>query len=108
MDIYKPSQVRLNATTTNRWTRVRLDMPTITVGQYCTIIEVDPAVITVLSQTDPPPPPLRHNSFLGVLVKWGCTWMWESMVLIEDYDWIEKAIPNLSCVAVTEGSYMRK
>ena len=108
MDIYEPSRVRGYTHTPNRWTRVQIDMPAISIGQYCTIREVAPAVVAVLSQTDPPPPPLRHDSFLEVLVKWGCTWMWDSMVLIGDDDWIEKAIANRSCVAVTDGSYMRE
>ena len=29
-------------------------------------------------------------------------------MLVGKYDWIEKAIDNLSCVAVTYGSYMRR
>ena len=34
--------------------------------------------------------------------------MWDSMVLVGKYDWIEKVITNHSCVAVTDGSYMRE
>ena len=83
-------------------------MTTAKVGQYCTIRKVAPAVITVLSYTDPPPSPLKHDSFLDVLIEWGYTWMWDSMVLVRKYDWIEKAIANRSCVAVTNGSYMRE
>ena len=83
-------------------------MPTENVGQYCTIREVAPAVIEVFSHTDPPPSPLKHDSFLNVLIEWGCTWMWGSMVLVGKDDWTEKAIANRSCVAVTYGSYMRE
>ena len=108
MDMYKPSQVGHYATTPNRWTRVRIYMPTKNVGQYCTIREVAPAVIAVLSHTDPPPSPLRHESFLDVLVEVGCTWMWDTMVLIGKDNWIEKSISNSSCVSVTNGSYMRE
>ena len=65
-------------------------------------------MIAVLSHTDPPPSPLRHDSFLDVLIEWGCTCMWDSMVIVGKYDWIEKAIVNRSCVAVANGSYMRE
>ena len=65
-------------------------------------------MIAVFSHTDTPPSPLRHDSFLDVLVKWGSTWMWDSMVLVGKDDWIEKAIANRSCVSVTYGSYMRE
>ena len=67
-----------------------------------------PTVITVLSHTDPPPSPLKHDSFLDVLIEWGCTWMWDSMVLVGKNDWIKKAIENGSCVEVTDRSYMKE
>ena len=108
MDVYKTSQVGLYATTPNRWTRVQIAIPAENVGQYCTIREVAPTVIAVLSHTNPPPLPLKHDSFLDVLIELGCTWMWDSMVLVGKYDWIEKAIDNRSCVEVTNGSYMRE
>ena len=41
-------------------------------------------------------------------IEWGCTWMWDSMVLVGKDSWIEKAIANWSCVAVTDGSYMKE
>ena len=91
--MYKPSQVGRCTTTPNRWTRVRIAMPTAKVGQYCTIIEVSPDVIAVLSHTDPPLSPLKHDSFLGVLIEWGCTCMWDSMVLVGKDDWIENILP---------------
>ena len=34
--------------------------------------------------------------------------MWDSMVLVGKDEWIEKPIANHSCVAVTDGSYMRE
>ena len=105
MDMNKPLQVGRYVTTTNRWTLVGIAIPTANLGQYCTIREVDPGVIAVLSQTDLPPSPLKHDSFLEVLTKWGCIWMWDSIVLVGKDDWTEKAIANRSCVAVTNGSY---
>ena len=65
-------------------------------------------MISVLSHTDPPPSPLKHDSFMGVLIEWGCTWMWDSIVLVGKEDWIEKAIANCSFVSVTDWSYMRE
>ena len=68
MDVYKPSQVGRYATTPNRCTQVQIAMPTAKVGKYCTIREVAPDVIAVLSHTDLPPSPLKHDSFLDVLI----------------------------------------
>ena len=73
---------------------MQIAMPTSNLGQYCTIREVSPAVIAVLSHTDPPPSPLKHDSFLDVLIEWGCTWMWDSMVLVGKDYWIEQDIAN--------------
>ena len=87
---------------------VRLDMPEISVRQYCTIIEVAPEVIAIFSQMDPPPPPLRHDYFLDVLVEWVCTWMCDSMVLIGDDNCIEEDIAIRSYISVTDGSYTRE
>ena len=86
---------------------MRISIPTAKVGQYCTIRGVAPDMIAVLSHTDPPPSPLKHDFFLDVLIEWGCTWMWDSVVLVGKDDWIEKAIANRSFVAVTNRSYMR-
>ena len=69
MDLYKPSQVERYATTPNRWTRVQIAMPTAKLGQYCTIREVAPAMIAVLSHTDPPSSTLKHDSVLEVLIE---------------------------------------
>ena len=82
MYVYKPSKVERYATTANRWTLVQIAMPIATLGQYFTIIEVALAVISVLSHTDLPPSPLKHDYFLDVLIEWGCTWMWDSVVLV--------------------------
>ena len=88
MYLYKPLQVGRYATTPNRWTRVRTAIPTAKLGQYCTILEVAPTVIMVLSHTDLSSSPLKHDSFLDVLIEWGCTWMWDSMVIVGKDDWI--------------------
>ena len=88
MDVYKTSQIGRYTKTPNRWTQVRITMPTTNVGQYYTIREVAPAVIAVLSHTDPTLLTLKHDYFMDVLIEWGCTWMWDLMVLVGKDDWI--------------------
>ena len=68
IDVYKLSQVGFYATAPNLWTRLRIDIPTTNVRHYCTIIEVAPAVIAVLSHMNPSPSPLKHDSFLDILI----------------------------------------
>jgi hypothetical protein len=48
------------------------------------------------------------TSFMDVLRKWGCTWLWEHMSLEGGTDWISAAIKDSSPVAVTDGAYIRQ
>ena len=45
---------------------------------------------------------------MDVLIEWGCTWMWDSLRLVGDETWIEEAIADNSCTAVTDGSYIKE
>jgi hypothetical protein len=46
------------------------------------------------------------ETFMDVLSKWGCSWMWEDMRLTGDDGWLAIAIQENTLVAVTDGSYM--
>ena len=48
------------------------------------------------------------ESFLDVLCEWGNTWMWDSLKLLGEDDWLETAIQEGTCIAVTDGSYIRE
>jgi hypothetical protein len=45
--------------------------------------------------------------FLEVLQKWEHTWMWENIQWVGDDNWIAEAIEDSSCIAVTDGLYMK-
>ena len=46
--------------------------------------------------------------FLDVLIEWGSTWLWVSLRLVGEYNWLEEAIRDETDLAVTDGSYMKK
>jgi hypothetical protein len=48
------------------------------------------------------------NSFLNILCKWGCTWLWEHMLVEEGTEWVSKAIQDGSLVAVMDGLFIRQ
>jgi hypothetical protein len=48
------------------------------------------------------------ESFLDVLRECGSLWMWDSLRLVGDDNWLIDAIREGTCVAVTDGSYIRE
>ena len=54
MDVYRPSSLPRMVNVFNRWTRTRIGQDPEQGGQVCTIREVELAVVTVVSNTDPP------------------------------------------------------
>ncbi len=52
--------------------------------------------------------PSEPTTFVEVLCKWGCSWLWEYMSVKGGTDWIAEAITARSLVAVTDGLYTQK
>ena len=48
------------------------------------------------------------ETVLKVLIEWGSTWMWESLHLIGDDHWLENSIAAGTCMAATDGSYIKE
>ena len=62
----------------------------------------------IVLTVEPPRPRTVPTTILAVLEEWGCTWMWKSLRLIGDDHWLKEAIEAGTCVAVTDGSYIRE
>jgi len=77
-------------------------------GDYCSVEEIQPGVHRVMSTARRALPTPAAESFLDILRKWGCTWMWEHLSLEGGSDWIPTAILDNSLVAVADGSYNRQ
>ena len=46
--------------------------------------------------------------FLDVLIEWGSTWLWDSLRLVGEDNWLEEAIQYRTYLAVTDGLYMKE
>ena len=46
--------------------------------------------------------------FLGVLTEWVSTWLWESLRIVGEDNWIEEAIQDRNCLDVNNGLYMKE
>jgi hypothetical protein len=84
-----------------------MDQTVLPQGDICTVEKVGLGVYKINSFTSMPPQLRQPESFLDVLMEWGCTWMWGDLRLTGDDGWVAKAINEDSLVAVTDGSYMR-
>ncbi len=63
---------------------------------------------TITAQAAGPRDDLAPMSFQDVLVRWGRMWMWENLKWYGKNNWISSLIQDCSCIAVTDGSYMKK
>ena len=61
----------------------------------------------IVLTAEPQRPRTMPTTILAVLEEWRCTWMSNSLRLISDDHWLEDAIEAGTCVAVTDGSYIR-
>ena len=109
MDVYVPSQVPGYGRRPNCWTRsAPHDREVEECEVICSVKDVGLAVRAICSYSSLAPPPPMPGTFWEVLVSWNCTWMWETIQLVGDMNWIADSIASGDCIAVTDGSYMRE
>ena len=107
MDVYVPSNLPGTRNTANRWIRRRIDQEAEDQGRICTVRDAGLAIKAVESKSHLPEEQLLPDSLLEVLREWGCTWMWESLCLFGNEDWIKGALESCSLICVTDGSYIK-
>ena len=66
------------------------------------------AVKAVLSTAETPREEQMPNKIKEVLEEWGGNWMWKSLRILGNDEWIMEAIERGTLVAVTDGSHMRE
>ena len=106
MDIYKATQLSWHRNATNHWTRVSTNEPAEINGKICSVREVAIAVVAINSTAIPPCLQEISTYFLDVLIEWGSTWLWDSLRLVGEENWLEEAIQDMTCLAVTNGLNM--
>ena len=110
MTVYRRSPQARYFNRANRWDMTRRNQPADFKGTLCTVDAISDKTVCIESELETPLPRLeiQHNSFLDVLAAWGQTWMWDSLKVVGDEDWIHGAIKRGSLRAVTDGSYIRE
>ena len=109
MDVYTKTQSSgRNIRSSNRWSIHLRNQPPEKRGGICTISEISPTVVGLVSTASSPRPKTLPTCFIDVLLKWNSTWMWDSLRLVGDDHWIEDSIRAGTLVAVTDGSYIRE
>ncbi len=108
MDVYEPSLVRNYANRPNCWMRLRINIPLVDRGEICSMKDVALVVKSIISHSPWPPAQATPSTFWEVIRGWGNTWTWDNLSITGDLDWIAASIADNSCVAVTDGSYMKE
>ena len=108
MDVYKPTNVLRHRGTRNRLTRFRIAQEPDLCGDICAVRDVAQAVVAVDSTATAAEPQQAPGTLLEVLEEWGCRWIWDSLSLTGDDNWLLEAIEEGTCVVVTDGSYIKK
>jgi hypothetical protein len=76
-------------------------------GAICTVRDAEGGDKAIICHVDEPRVPSSPSDFWEVLRKWQHTWMWENLQWVGDNDWLSTAIAEGTCIAVTDGSYMK-
>jgi hypothetical protein len=50
---------------------------------------------------------MHPETFLEVLSKWGCEWMWDNMQVTGENGWLRTVIQETTLIAITNGLYMQ-
>ena len=90
------------------WEMTNEGQPQENCGKLCTVETVAQGKKVIVSQVSGAKEQTMPTTILEVLEEWGCTWMWKSLRLVGDDNWLEESIEAGTCVAVTDDSYIRE
>ena len=107
VDVYKPSLLRYDRGS-NRWTRSRRNQTRVKRGQLCSVRDAGPATVSIVCVSTALEPAIPPSTILEVLREWGNIWLWETLRLIGEDDWLQQSIRDGTCLAVTDGSYIKE
>ena len=78
-------------------------------GNICSFQVVALALVPITSTATPPRSQEMLTCFLDVLIELGSTWLWESLRLVGEDNWLEEVIQDRgTCLVVTDGLYMKE
>ena len=76
-------------------------------GVPCSVRRLRRGGVRIISEVTTTVVPDSPEDIIDVLRSWGHTWMWECLKLFGGTEWLLSSIASGTCVAVTDGSYMR-
>ena len=91
----------------NTWTCSEEGADKREIGELCTVKELM-RFVNVLCHTRTCLPRIAPEVFWDVIWEWGDTWMWDSLHISGNTSWLERSIAENTCMAVTDGSYMKE
>ena len=103
MDVYVPASESRRA-----WKKVQSEVDIKLMGVPCTVRECNNGRVSVMSVAATPRVESMPETLFEVLQEWDNIWMWQSLRLIGDDNWLLESIRAGTCIAVTDGSYIRE
>jgi len=108
MDVYRPAIHPRNAYHTNCWSKALQGIEGRDKGIPCCVRDIGPGLLSLKSSINhriaiDDPRDLRE-----VLTSWGFDWIWQELRITGDGSWLSESIESNSCIAVTDGSYMKE
>jgi hypothetical protein len=85
-----------------------MDQPEFESGMLCTVKEVGPGVVVILSSSEGPCTQHTPTHFWEILEKWKRTWMRDNLKWVGNNNWIAATISNSTCIVVTNSLYMKE
>jgi len=94
----------------NIWDVTRRNQPVNFQCTLCTVDDISETTVSIASELVMPLPQLeeQHKNFLDVLATWDQTWIWDSLKVVGEKNWIHGAIRRGTLRAVTGGSNIRE
>ncbi len=107
MDVYAPPTGAGQTRWPNQWICVDRDQPQCNVGSIYSIQSEQGRDMAIICHPSKPPVIPPPSNFWEVPRKFQHTWLWENLQWVWDDDWLAVAIDGESCIAVTDGLYMK-
>jgi hypothetical protein len=107
MNEYHPSNTGGRTRQAHRWSLVQRGVTRASQDIVCTVSEDGGGEVYICSQAEGPCASGAPQDFWGVLRKWERTWMWDNLQWTGEDDWLATAIAEGTCIAVTDGSYVK-
>jgi hypothetical protein len=107
MDVYSLSTDPTLGRRPNIWTMTEADVERRETGDLC-LVKESVRFVNVLCHVQPSLPRRAPAEFWDVIREWGETWMWDLLHISGNTSWLEAVIAENTCMAVTDGSYMKE